>query len=107
MAEFHAPSDYDPETGVTQHMWYDDRDKKIHVRRTADVEHVFRSNAIQLANSPRDFHKDNGTYLKARIPNIVIEKWLREGFNWYQSTDTERRKKLNQHPELHVRAGKL
>lgn len=107
MAEFHAPTDYDPHTGIREEMWYDDRDKKVHVRRTADVEHIFRDNQIAIANSPRDFYKDDGLYLKARIPNITIERWMREGFDWYKSTDSERRKKLNQHPELHMRAGKL
>lgn len=108
MAEHHAQKRYDPDTGITEETWYDDRDKKIHVRRTAPVEHVYKANKIQIAQSPRDFHKDDGVYHKARIPNIIIEKWQREeGFNWYKSTDAERRAKINAHPEFHVRAGKL
>ena len=107
MAEFHAPAQYDPETGITEEMWYDDRDNKIHVRRKADVEHIYRANQIAIARSPRDFYRDDGVYHKATIPNIMIEKWKREGFDWYQSTDIERRRKLNQHPELHVRRGRL
>ena len=108
MAEFHAPKHYDPDTGVTEEMWYDDRDRKIHVKRTAHVEHTYRENAIQLASSPRDFYKDDGLYHKARIPNIMIEKWLKEdGFDWYNSTDAERRAKVNQHPEFHVRKGRI
>lgn len=108
MAEHHAPKQYDPETGFTTETWYDDQDKKIHVRRTQPVEYNYRQNKIALAHSPRDFHKDDGLYLKARIPNAIIEKWLIEdGFNWFNSTDAERRKKLNRHPELHVRKGQL
>lgn len=108
MAEFHSPSTYDADTGITEHMWYDDTDRKIHVKRVANVSHTYRSNKIQLASSPRDFHKDDGIYHKATIPHIIIEKWIKEeGFNWYESTESERRKKLNAHPEFHVRAGKL
>lgn len=107
MAEFHSPKQYDPETGITEETWYDDRDGKIHIRRTADVEHVYRNNAIQIAQSPRDFYKDNGIYKKATIPNIIIEKWKTEGFDWFNSTDAEKRRKLNAHPEFHVRAGKV
>jgi len=108
MTEFHQPKRYDPASGVTEEVWYDDRDRKVHVRRTADVEYVLQQNKIQIASSPRDFHKTDGLYHKARIPAMTIEKWLREdGFNWFRSTDSERRAKLNQHPELHVRAGKL
>jgi len=108
MAEFHVHKQYDPVTGVTEEMWYDDRDRKIHVRRTADIEHIVRDNAIQLASSPRDFYRDDGLYHKATIPAMTIERWLREdGFNWYQSTDAERRKKINEHPEFHVRKGRV
>ena len=108
MAEYHSPKTYDPETGFTQEMWYDDIDKKVHVRRTAPIEHIYRENAIVLANSPKDFYRDDGMYHKARIPNYMIEKWLIEdGFNWYKSTDAERRAKINQHPEFHVRKGKI
>ena len=107
MAEFHSPKQYDSVTGITEETWYDDQDGKIHVRRTADVEHIYRDNKIRIASSPRDFYKDDGLYHKATIPNIVIEKWKREGFDWYNSTDADKRRKLNQHPELHVRKGRL
>lgn len=108
MAEFHSQKHYDPQTGITEELWYDDGDKKIHVRRTANVEDVYRENKIILDSSPKDFSQDKGIYHKARIPNIVIEKWLKEdGFDWYKSTDTDRRRKINQHPEFHVRRGRL
>jgi hypothetical protein len=109
VAEFHAQKHYDPQTGITEEMWYDEGDGKIHVRRTANVEETYKENQIILASSPKDFHKNIGPmYHKARIPNIVIEKWLKEdGFNWYKSTDNERKQKINQHPEFHVRGGRI
>ena len=108
MAEFHSQKEYDPATGITEEMWYDDRDGKIHVRRTMDIEPVLKANQIQIASSPRDFYRDQGVYHKARIPTVTIEKWMKEeGFNWFTATDAEKRAKLNANKHLHVRKGRL
>jgi hypothetical protein len=32
----------------------------------------------------------------AEIPNIVIEQWLKEGFNFFRCTDNELRQKLDE-----------
>ena len=99
---------YDPVTGFTDEMWYDDQDNKIHVRRTQDIEHTLKRNALLLNENGKGFNKVDGLYHKATIPNAVIEQWLLEdGFNWFRSTHSERVKKLNQHPEFHVKKGKL
>lgn len=108
MAEHHVKKTYDPVTGFTDELWYDDIDKKIHVRRTQDIEPQLRHNKLILDHSRKNFSRDDGIYHKATIPNATIEKWMIEdGFNWYKSTDSERKAKLNKHPEFHVRAGKV
>jgi hypothetical protein len=108
MAEHHIKKTYDPITGFTDEMWYDDIDKKIHVRRTQKVSDVYKENEKIAFNNGKGFSNVDGLYHKARIPNAIIEKWLIEdGFNWFRSTDAERRKKLNENPHFHVRKGRL
>lgn len=108
--------EYDPETGITDeyYSWTDEMGKaKLTIRRLQDVEPILEHNRAEFLShegKQPNYRDSNGTHLVARIPEILIEKWLREeGFNWYQSTDAERRRKLNdpQYRKLLVRPGKL
>ena len=102
---------YDPRTGITEEAWYDDQTCKLTLRRLQDVEDTLAENRRLFNDHGRKHYKDsNGLHHVAHIPFMIIEKWLREdGFDWYKSSDADRRKKLN-HPDnryLLVRPGKL
>lgn len=105
--------EYDPVTGITEESWYDDMTKKLTLRRLQDVENNLAHNKElynSFAGKMPSYKDSDGLHRVASIPFVVIEKWLREeGFDWYNSTDKERRAKLN-HPDnrhLLVRPGKL
>jgi hypothetical protein len=108
--------DYEAITGITEETWYDEQTRKLTLKRFQDVEHTLAMNKV-LFNEHRskkptftDVGKDNGMYLKARIPFMIIEKWLREdGFNWYKATPEERKRKLNsnENQKLLTRPGRL
>jgi len=105
--------DYDEWSGITEETWYDDMTKRITLRRYQDVQETLNLNK-EIFNShagkkPK-FNDVDGLYLKARIPFMILEKWLREdGFDWYKATPAERKRKLNDNAnqKLLVRPGKL
>jgi hypothetical protein len=107
--------DYEEFTGITEETWYDEDAGTITLRRYQDVEHILERNQIMFnehTGKPKfnDIKGDTGMYHKARIPFMIIEKWLREdGFDWYKSSDAERRAKLNDgdNKKLLVRPGRL
>ena len=104
--------EYSPITGITDETWYDEVTNKITLRRLQDVEHTLAMNKVMNnSHSPRANYKNSdGIHQVARIPHIILEKWLREdGFDWFKSTDKERRAKLNDpdNRKLLVRPGKL
>lgn len=103
---------YDKATGITEQYWHHtDGSDKLTIRRLQDVEDTLDANRQAFNHYDGVKYNDSkGLHHVARIPMMVIEKWLREdGFNWFNSTDKERRRKLNS-PEnryLLVRPGKL
>lgn len=106
--------EYDPFTGITEECWYEEgveKDKgKITIRRLQDVEYTLAMNKVAFNGHNRASYRDsNGMHHVATIPNIIVEKWMREGFNWYNSTDAERKAKLNDRDnrKLLVRPGRL
>jgi hypothetical protein len=108
--------EYNQFLGITEETWYEetpgDAPNKIHLKRYQDVEHILARNQ-ELYNSHSDkptFHDvEGGAFKAASIPAIVIEKWKREGFDWYNSTTAEKRAKLNDpdFKKLRTRPGKL
>ena len=106
-------SEYDPGTGFTEEAWYDDATKRLTLRRLQDVEATLADNKASFnlhAGKKPTYGDSDGLHHVARIPFAVIEKWMREdGFNWYNSTDAERRAKLNNRDfkDFLVRPGKL
>jgi hypothetical protein len=52
---------------------------------------------------------EGGAHHVARIPFTIVEKWRKEGFDWFKSTDKERRARLNDPDNryLLVRPGRL
>ena len=110
-------SEYDPETGLTEEFWYamnrtKDGPARITIRRLQDVDDILDMNRIAFnshTGKKPNYADSNGNHHVATIPNILVEKWMREGFNWFKSTDKERRAKLNDrdYSKLLARPGKL
>lgn len=108
--------EYDPDTGITEEFWYEEtpgeQKNRIHIRKLQDVEGVLDLNSKQrnMHSSKMPSYADSdGNHQVARIPLVLIERWMAEGFNWYKSTDKERKAKLNNsdYKKLLVRPGKL
>ncbi len=109
-------SEYDPETGITEEFWYEEtpgnQKNRIHIRRLQDVEHTLGMNKILFnaheGKKPK-YNNSDGLHHVARIPAVIVEQWMREGFDWYKSTDKQRRAKLNDPDfrKLLVRPGRL
>lgn len=111
-------TDYCKFTGITEEFWYTDpviKDGpgKLTIRRFQDVEHQLAANQIEMSmhsSKKPTYSNSDGFHKVASIPLMLLEKWLREdGFDWYNSTDAERRAKLNDrdNQKLLVRPGKL
>ncbi len=104
---------YDRFTGITEETWYDEAAGTVTLRRLQDVEHTLAMNKVMknahTSKKPK-YSDSNGVHHVARIPFMVVEKWLREdGFDWFNSSDKERRAKLNNpdNAKLLVRPGTL
>lgn len=83
-----------------KYYWDDDRPEydRMHIVREQIVDSVLDANREQVANihNQKSGFGNNGLYHAARIPLAQIEKWIsEEGFNWFQSSDADKRKKLN------------
>tara|TARA_R110000744_G_C19370310_1_gene562420 strand:+ start:6951 stop:7289 length:339 start_codon:yes stop_codon:yes gene_type:complete len=105
-------SEYDSFTGITEEFWYDDLTNKVTIRRLQDVQEQLDFNKQCYNNHSGIGYQDSegGAHHVARIPLVVIERWkTEEGFDWFNSTDKERRAKLNDPDNrfLLVRPGKL
>ena len=96
--------------GGIEEFWYDDATGKVIINKVADVESI-TDMAKEMHNqyTRPDYSDSKGQHLVARIPLIVIDMWKEQGFDWFQSTDKERRAWLDK-PENEVfktRPGKL
>lgn len=105
-------SEYDPRTGFTEEHWYNDTTNELTIRRLQDVEGTLDANVQAFNTHSGKGYKDSqgGAHHVARIPLSVVEKWLREeGFDWFNSTDKERRARLNDpnNRKFLVRPGRL
>lgn len=101
----------DPLTGAIEQFWYDHDTDQIHIVKCHDIESITKMIAemrSQHGTRP-DYSNTDGQFLVARIPLIVIDLWKEQGFDWFQTTDKERRAWLDK-PENDVfktRPGKL
>lgn len=103
-------TDYDPVTRITEEFWYNDLTDEVTIRKLQDVEGTLDMNK-ELFNqfSGVGYGDSNGQHLVARIPVTVIDLWKEQGFDWFSTTDKERRAWLDK-PENAVfktRPGKL
>jgi len=110
-------TDYDKVGGITEEFWYADNriqggPGRITIRRFQDVDDILDLNKAAFnshTGKKPQYGDSNGNHHVATIPNILIEKWMKEGFNWFASTDKERKAKLNDpdNRKLLVRPGRL
>lgn len=104
--------EYDPRTGVTEEYWYDASIDQVRFRKLQDVTDQIDFNKQCYNSHGNGGYKDSrgGAHHVARIPFVILEKWKKEeGFDWFNSTDKERRAKLNDPDNrfLLVRPGRL
>lgn len=105
-------SETDPVTLITEKVYYDETLDALQFERTQDAGLILNTNKMQMnAHDSRPNYSDsNGMHLAARIPMILVEQWkTQQGFDWFKSTDNERRAWLDkpEHAFLKVRPGKL
>ena len=93
--------DYDPFTGITTTFDYDHASGTTYVGAEQDVSLLLDQNA-QMRNDPSYWKqgvKDCWAHC-ASIPNIVIEKWIKDyGVNVYNKDHNAKVKKLLNSPE--------
>ena len=71
------------------------RDGTITFERVQDMNGILKSNQIELINGEQD--RKAMMRKVATIPNIIIEKWMKEGINIYNmGHDPDVRKKVLQ-----------
>lgn len=97
--------------GFTEkYYWDDDRPEydRMHIVREQDVEGVVEDNkkAQALIHNHTSGFGNTGMYLAARIPLAQLEKWMTEGFNWFRSSEAEKKAKLNDPQYAHYRVKK-
>ena len=100
-----------PHIGGIEEFWYDDETGKVVVKKVADIQKTMdmvKEMNAQHQSKP-NYSDSQGQHLVARIPLVVIDLWKEQGFDWFESTDKERREWLDR-PENAVfktRPGKL
>ena len=73
------------------------RNGELLVKRTQDVEGYLGRNKRMQADAVGGWRRTHGRLRRmiADIPNIVVEAWLKEGFNIFQVSERELRRKLD------------
>lgn len=102
--------DYDPVTGITEEFWFNDLTNEVTIRKLQDVEKQLDMNKEMFnRHSGISYGDSNGQHLVARIPLTVVDLWKEQGFDWFNSTDKERRAWLDKQENavFKIRPGKL
>ena len=104
--------EFDPVTGIKEQFYFNETINKVTVNRVQDIEGQAKFNrASYNSHDGKPSYDDSvgGAHHVARIPFIVIEQWKLKGFDWFNSTDNERRAMLNKSENRHllVRPGQL
>lgn len=96
--------------GGIEEFWFDDVTGKVVINKVADVQAINdMTKEMRHQHTRPDYKDSDGAHLVARIPLIVIDMWKEQGFDWFSTTDKERRAWLDK-PENEVfktRPGKL
>lgn len=74
------------------------RNGQLAINRVQDVEPYLDANKRMQAERAGGWRRNAGKNgrLVADIPNIVAEMWLKQGFNVFQASERELRKKLDE-----------
>ena len=87
--------EFDQFSQIREEFHYDPVNDKVITKRFQDVEPILDNNKF-LRNDVHTGRMKSPVNHVARIPLIVLEKWKREGvIDWFNSTDAERRRVLN------------
>lgn len=102
--------EWNPIIQGVEEFWYDTETDRVTIRKVADVQNV--SDMVKEMHNQHtrpNYSDSNGQHLVARIPLIVVERWKEQGFDWFQSTDKERREWLDREENavFKTRPGKL
>lgn len=100
----------DPSTGIIEEFWYDHESDKVITVRKHDVERIVdMAKEMHNQHNRPNYSDSQGQHLVARIPLVVIDLWREQGFDWFNSTDKERRAWLDKEENavFKTRPGKL
>lgn len=100
----------DPVTGYIEEFWYDHACDRVTIVKKTDIQATMDMIKEMHNKHTRPSYSDSdGQHLVARIPLIVIDLWREQGFDWFQSTDKERRAWLDKEENavFKTRPGKL
>lgn len=100
----------DPVTGQIEEFWYDHETDKVTIVKKQDIQQITDMVKEMFNQHSRPNYSDsNGQHLVARIPLVVIDLWREQGFDWFKSTDKERRAWLDKEENavFKTRPGKL
>lgn len=100
----------DPITLVTEEVFYDEETDELSFQRYQDAGVILDINQKLYNEHNRANYADSkGMHLVAQIPLIMVEHWKTQGFDWFNSTDNERRAWLDkpEHQMFKVRPGRL
>lgn len=103
--------EFNEHTGCWEEYYYDHSRDVIVIRHVMDTDPIINANKQEYNSfNGVGYGDSNGMHKVASIPLILVEKWKRElGFDWFNSTDKERRIWLDkpEHAFLKTRPGKL
>jgi hypothetical protein len=101
---------WDEISQIREILHTDENSNQVVVERTQDVEPILDYNKAMRNHELTGRHKSEVMNHVARIPLVVVEKWRNEGvIDWFNSTDAERRRVLNDpaNAMFRTRASKL
>lgn len=102
--------EWDQISQIKEVLSVDESTGKVLVERTQDIEPILDYNKSMRNHELTGRHKSEVMNHVARIPLLIIEKWKNDGIiDWFNSTDAERRKVLNDpaNAMFRTRASKL
>lgn len=87
---------FDPFTQIMEKTSFNEQTGEVESSRFQDVEPILDFNKHARNHVNTGAFGNANVHHVARIPLIVIEKWKRDGvIDWFNSTDAQRRKVLN------------
>lgn len=88
---------------ITEYL-YDEPEDRLVIKRTQDVEPYLDANKAAFNESPEHGRWKGDFHHAARIPNVIVEQWLKEGINVFRKEDWPKvRAKLNSNEFRYLR----